>query len=170
MKKIVIFFVNLMMIQCAFARDLDFKPEDRVLYDRIKEHVKVVQKHSQLLKKLFDEIEALNNQGDPIDVELRQLTTERSTFNKSLCAPGAKKLLGFYVYTSDKQDDAMAKLQEHQKAVKEHLDKLTQKLKKFETEESMGENCPCLRIMNEWIDDFSNTQCNAVGFGYIAGK
>ena len=164
MKKVYL----LLLISTAhiiFAHDF-INYDDSNSYDRVNDHILTLESHLEKMDDLFNEIEALKSAQHPFDIELQRLTMARNKFNKIMCPPGTTPRLAFYVYTRDKQNEALEKLNEHRIIVRQHLEALKAERNIFENAVNPSYS-QYMRLMNLWVDQFMKTQCNAVGFGYI---
>lgn len=167
MKKIILFIIGLSTLQSVIAHDIDLPESEITIYEQVKNHIRFVELHVEEFEDLFNEIAALRNQSLPIDVQVQELAAERTEFKNDICLPGYnKRQRAFFLYTPDKQKEALEKLEKHYDIVKTHLDNIKNKMLEFETNPSMVGYWQRLRILNKWFEDFRKLECNAVGFGY----
>jgi hypothetical protein len=139
---------------------------EATIYDRLRDHINLLELHLYNFENLFAEIENAQRVNAPIEVQLEQLMVLRNRFNKLICLPGYKLRKAFQSFDRDSQRQALAVLRTHYDIVEEHWELLTDKLEEFETNPSMHGYWQRLALMNKWFEDFSKTQCNAVGYGY----
>jgi len=173
-----------LLMSCMFIGVVQIHADARlVLLDQVKNHLAILNNHIQDMESL-----QLKLTGPERDQAIQELATKRNEFNKSLCdrikdVTPRKRLIGFYVYESDKSDDAIQKIQEHIDAVKKHEVTIQQL---FTVMSNVGCNwavndqtTPELEAtvdqtmydyVSKLIVDFNTTQCDSVGFGYIPAK